>query len=291
MIGRQKLVLSFINHAGGQVSRLQLVKWAFLFAAESRSEAAAKFYQFLPYRFGPFSFTLYHEIDTLLRDGHLAAPSEHDLQISKNAQASAIVLDKNVEAEIDRFWSRYGGYSTQQLLETVYARYPWFTLNSDNKERRAASLPKAEFAVYTAGYEGLQVDGFLNLLLESGIRQVIDVREHPISRRYGFHKKTFSSLCQRLGITYKHFPQLGVPSAWRTSLGSASAYARLFARYEEQILAGQAASIKQAAASMTQLPSVLVCQEAEPTCCHRSRLAGRVSNITGLPIVDLRAAP
>jgi uncharacterized protein (DUF488 family) len=291
MIGRQKLIMNLIDRAGGTVSRLHLVKWAFLFASESKLAATASFYQFLPYRFGPFSFTLYHEIDALIRDGYLIPPSENDLRIPTRAKKASWTLERELTQELDRFWSRYGKCSTQQLINTAYTRYPWFTVNSDHKERRAVSLPHAKCAIYTAGYEGLQVDGFLNLLLQAGIRQVLDVRNNPISRRYGFHKNTFAGLCQRLGISYQHMPELGIPSAMRSNLVNPSDYTHMFARYEKEILPRNTDLIHQVATAVKHVPSVLICQEADPHYCHRARLAKQVSKITGLPILDLRTIP
>jgi len=67
MLIRQKVILSLIDQMGnqspsgnhGKVSRLQLVKWAFLLENERKMKT---FYQFVPYHYGPFSFTLYHEL-------------------------------------------------------------------------------------------------------------------------------------------------------------------------------------------------------------------------------------
>lgn len=287
MLDRQKILLHLIKSARQPVSRLRLVKWAFLFGAEYAS-LVPTFYQFVPYRYGPFSFTLYHEIDALIANGYLTAPSSKTLTVARHTRALDMALDEQNANAVRHFLARYGEYSTRHLLDTVYTRYPWFTLNSNHPARRAVARPQAQCAVYTVGYAGLSVDGFLNLLLESGIRRVLDVRHNPISRRYGFHKTTLARLCEHLDIEYRHLPELGIPSAWRTGLTDVAAYARLLARYETHILSARAEAIHRVADLIQTLPSVLVCQEADPACCHRSRLAARVSTLTGLPILDLR---
>jgi len=140
---------------------------------------------------------------------------------------------------------------------------------------------------YTIGYQPYQVDSLLNFLLKQGIRQLIDTRCNPVSRRYGFHKTTLSKLCQKVGITYVHIPELGVPSAWRQDLTSEESFKTLFKRYDSEILDKQMSLLMELAKEIASQPSVLMCQERERIHCHRSRLANRLSQINGLPVVEL----
>jgi uncharacterized protein (DUF488 family) len=41
--------------------------------------------------------------------------------------------------------------------------------------------------------------------------------------------------------------------------------------------------------ALVQSPTVLVCMEANPNLCHRSRLADALELITGFPIIHMRA--
>lgn len=290
MILRQKILLNFIHRAGGQASRLQLVKWLFLLAQDAPAQVSAAHYQFVPYKFGPFSFTMYQELDALIRQGELTAVGDTDLKASQPRFLAPRLNEPAIEREIERGWQRYGQLSTGALLDTVYRRFPWFTLNADQTDRRAVQRPVAACAIYTAGYEGMQVDGFLNLLLRSGIRRLVDVRNNPVSRRYGFHKSTLAKLCDRLDLEYCHEPEVGIPSAWRCELDTQADYDRLFGRYVKDVLPHQASVIQRIAGSMSTAPSVLVCQEEQPVCCHRSHLATQVAGITKLEIRDLRVA-
>ena len=288
MILRQKIALSFIHRAGGKASRLQLVKWLFLLAQEGRSGQASAYYQFVPYKFGPFSFTLYQELDALIRQGDLGAPTENDLEVTCSRSPLAHIDAPNVEREVEDLWERYGHLSTKALVDTVYSHYPWFTLNCDQQDRRAGERTTAPCAVYTAGYEGLHVDGFLNLLLQTGIQRLVDVRLNPVSRRYGFHKSTLARLCRHLDIEYCHTPEVGIPAAWRKDLQTQGDYDRLFVRYVNEILPEQQGVVDVISRWMKSGPSVLVCQEAEPTRCHRSHLAKEIAGISGLAINHLR---
>lgn len=286
MITRQKILLSFLTHSSGKVSRLNLVKWAFLFAREAETKHLATFYQFLPYRFGPFSFTMYHELDHLISQGMIRAISEHELLMTSDI--ASIGVEPALNQQVDLIHQRYGNLSTSKLIDMVYSQYPWFTLNSDVRERRQVVRPFNRPSVYTAGYEGFQIDGFLNLLLESGIHQIIDVRSNPVSRRYGFHKSSLSRLCNKLGISYIHKPEVGIPASWRNNLNVPADYQRIFDRYESELLPTQIEAISDISRLLSDTPTALVCQEADPAACHRSRLARNISSITGLEILDLR---
>ena len=58
MLNRQKCVLYLIERARRPVTHLELTAWAFLLAHEMPSGGGSAFYDFLPYQYGPFSFTL-----------------------------------------------------------------------------------------------------------------------------------------------------------------------------------------------------------------------------------------
>ena len=85
MLIRQKAILSLIEQMSDQlpdgkeekVSRLQLVKWSFLLDKEKK---VPTFYQFVPYLHGPFSFTLYHELNSLIRNNYIIEPSKNAIQ-------------------------------------------------------------------------------------------------------------------------------------------------------------------------------------------------------------------
>ena len=276
MLIRQKVILSLIDRMDGQISRLPLVKLAFLLSREIKIKT---FYKFVPYHHGPFSFTLYHELEMLKRNGYLLLPSKDEIRRVKDVGFPPV--DLGLRSEIKGFLKKYGGLSTDELVNHVYSGFPWFTINAKALENRKEVRPKGGFAVYTAGYEGLQIDGFLNIILKAGIQQVIDVRHNPISRRYGFHKSTLSRLCNRLAIKYKHVPEVGIPSKLRSNLHP-SDYIQLFQIYEQDILPTQQAAVENIARWIESKPSVLVCMEANPDSCHRSRLAAQIENLTKL---------
>lgn len=281
MLIRQKIILSLIDQMGGQIPRQRLVKLAFLFSKEARIK---NFYEFVPYHYGPFSFTLYHELEMLERNGYIVPSTD---RIQRFSDVVIPPIDFALKNAIINFSKKYSTLSTETVVENVYSNYPWFTINAEAVENRRENRPKGKCAVYTAGYEGLQIDGFLNMLLDAGIEQVIDVRHNPIARRYGFHKSTLSRLCQNLNIKYRHVPEVGIPSELRANLQQPSDYILLFQEYEREVLPAQPKAIQKIAGWIKSQPSVLVCMEANPDFCHRSYLAVQIANHTKLMIYHL----
>lgn len=280
-----------IEKASRPVQHLELTKWSFLLAHEMPSRGGTSFYQFVPYLMGPFSFCLYQEVSGLVRDGYLAdteVNGEGAWQIVEDVDRPDGDLAQAMRDDIARVVERFVNASTDILLDYVYERFPWFTVNSAKRKlrRRPVSAP----AVFTVGYEGRLVDGLLNLLVRAGAERVLDVRSNPVSRRYGFHGRTLNRLCRSLQIEYLHFPELGIEPALRRNLNSSAAYEALFARYDQNTLRRETAALAKVAALMLERPSVLLCMEADPSRCHRARLAKAIARTTGLTIRHLGAA-
>ncbi len=63
------------------------------------------------------------------------------------------------------------------LIDEIYSRFPEHTVNS--KRARLVERKVAAPEVYTSGYEGASIDGFLNQLVSSGIRHLVDVSAQP----------------------------------------------------------------------------------------------------------------
>ena len=293
MLTRERTILSLLTQVAKPVSRTVFVKLVFLLRHETTLKELPSFYDFVPYNFGPFSFTLYWELERLRQNGYVTTQEEHialrEPTLGRTCQEAA-ELPASTKAAVTEIVRRYGRLSQNALVSDVYRRYPWFALNSQLPERRLASIQrpeKASPAVYTAGYEGKSVDAFFNHLLKLGIDVLIDVRANPISRKYGFSGARLGQFCDSLGIEYRHVPSLGVPSSARTGLSSFGSYQRLLNRYERSILSQRCAEVEDLGQVMCRRPSVLVCVEKDVQCCHRGRLADAVADTTGLEVVHL----
>ena len=249
----------------------------------------ATFYEFLPYKYGPYSFAAQREIEALTELGYIE-PTGPVLSASSLGTNEASRVDSDTSRAVRVILSKYGEMPLNELLKDVYARYPWYAMNSELKDLVPTGTPKpdaAPVAVYTMGYEDYSVDGFLNSLLRAGILRIIDVRANPVSRKYGFAGRVLASIAGKLGLGYTHCPELGIPSERRKEVRTASEFRHLFWYYERQILPARAGELAKIADLMNAEPSVLVCVEKEAVDCHRSRLATRVASLANLNVVHL----
>lgn len=128
----------------------------------------------------------------------------------------------------------------------------------------------------TLGYEGLDIESFVAKLRDTDTRALADVRKNPVSRKKGFSKRALSERLAVAGIEYRHFAALGVPSQNRRDLDPSrpETYTALFDYYETEILPAAAESLD-ALQQLLQFHGrvALMCFEADPDFCHRSRLA------------------
>ncbi len=289
MLLRQKVLVAMLREARNRASRVQVMKWAFLLSVETPSHTRNACYQFVPYLYGPHSFSLYQEIDALIRHGFIENPGEHSSywKLTDLAHDVVISLPSPVKTDLHYIMHKYYAMNNRQLIDMIYEKYPWYTINCEDIRKRRQARPVADIAIYTIGYERLSIDDFLNRLLKQGIQCVIDVRNNPVSMRYGYHKGTLSRLCAALDIEYLHFPELGVPGQDRIALATEDDYDRLFARYAQTMLSDRVEATRRVAEVITTRPSVLMCMEADPAHCHRHVLAQALSDMIDLPVVHL----
>lgn len=289
VLNRQRCLLYMVERAKRLVTHLELTKWAFLLAHEMPSHGGSAFYDFLPYKYGPFSFALFHESADLVRNGYLrdAQVDERSAWLRvEDVESGTVDLPSELQADAGRIVDRFASWSSDALIDYVYNGFPWYTANS--QIRQMQDRPVAQCAVYTVGYEQWSVDQLLNGLMKCGIVRIIDVRHNPVARRYGFHKSTLSQLASKVSIEYVHVPELGIPSELRRDLQCPRDYVDLFGEYSRSILPQKQDAVARVSRLIAEKPSVLLCMEADPAMCHRTTLAVEVSRRTGLPVRDIR---
>jgi len=290
---RQKILLGLILNAKPNLKRTGLMKLAFLLKQETALSSDSSFYDFVPYNYGPYSFTLDRDLNALTRYGYL---DHQALKINPALINEANLLFKSLDYEtqtgIKNIIERYN-LPLKILLRYVYERYPWFASRSKTTSAPKVKTRKTK-AVYTVGYEGETIESFFCKILKASIERIIDIRHNPSSRKFGFSKKRFGELCDELvklcdkfEIEYIHLPELGIPSTYRKTLETFEDYQKLLRIYERAILPQAAAARREAGQLMKERPSALLCFEADIQCCHRDRLAKAISADTGLPIIHL----
>jgi hypothetical protein len=276
---------------GGRVSHTRLVKVLFLLRHETSIRDDRTFYDFVPYRFGPFSFAFYRELKALERDGYLDE-GRHAVILRRTAatKTERCRLGPDTAAAIKEVTDAYGSIRRKALLQDVYARYGWYASKSELQHLCPAGpprLPRAPLAVYTVGYEGKSVDRFFDGLLRAGVHAVLDVRANPVSMKYGFAKSSLRDIAVKLGLEYHHLPELGIASSDRADLDGYDSYQQLMKRYEDVMLPQRKLAIVKLIGLLRQRPSALLCMERDVSCCHRGRLASAAARQSGLSVIHL----
>lgn len=277
---RQKALINLLRAFGGRLSGVDFQKYLFLYTKEYERTPS---FEFVPYRFGCFSFQSYADKRRLIEVGMLHDTDEWRL---KGAVAqSSIDLDDDL---YQRFRKKYAHMTGDRLVQEVYRRYPYYAIHSEIAARLMTSAesdaieaarPLASRAcLFTIGYEGSSFEGYLNRLLKHNVKTLVDVRRNPLSRKYGFSKKTLSDTAGKLGIDYIHIPELGIDSEQRQDLNTPADYARLFDRYERNELKQNADALERLRQIATTRKRVAItCFEADACMCHRGRVAKALS--------------
>jgi uncharacterized protein (DUF488 family) len=284
------LILGILLESKHPVSKIRLMKLLFLLHRETPLGKSTTFYEFLPYKYGPYSFSVSRDLDKWMSEGMIVGEVLDVATGRKSAAADSYrdMVPLALRQELRGLVTKHQFQSDDQLINDVYARYPRYTVLSERIQPR----PKRTFAkpaIYTIGYEGHSIDGFFRTLIEERMARLIDVRRVPLSRKPGFSKKMLALRCSKIGVEYVHFPEVGIASDQRQNLSDFASYQRLLDRYEKT-LPKKESVIAQIALLSQEKPSALMCFEADVRCCHRSRLASCLTVITGLPLRHLKIA-
>jgi uncharacterized protein (DUF488 family) len=258
------------------------MKWLFLLTHESDWGRRAPPYDFVPYHFGPFSFAAYHDL-RVLGDMGILHQTEDEVRFEARAR---ITLHSAARRAARTIMDRYGSVPVDDLLRHVYSVYPWYALLSKRRDLapRPPARPVAPPKVYTVGYAGRNIDGFLGLLLRAGLAGVVDVRDTPFSRCFGFSRGSLTGHLERLGLAYMPFPQLGVPSAERNGVRSAESRRALFGVYRKRVEIDSDGLLDALCTAVSSRPLALMCMESRAEECHRSVLASIVAERSGLSV-------
>ena len=130
---------------------------------------------------------------------------------------------------------------------------------------------------------------FLQELGAAGIRQLVDVREAPISRKRGFSKYDLAEALQDAGITYRHIRALGCPKPIRDRYKTDHDWSRYTQKIHEH-LALQQPALEELRALVVSEPTAVLCYEADFTRCHRTFVARAVAHRAGARICHITPA-
>lgn len=206
----------------------------------------------------------------------------HPFQQPDNRVLACALAERVHELRAERGWTREqlaeeAGIqpSTLARLENQGASQPGFFTVGKIASVLGVSLDdlfrdaKASPGLWSAGYEGRDIDSFVASLVDSRIDIVADVRLTPISRKPGFSKTRLGAALSGAGIEYAHLRALGNPKAnrapfWDGRLAEGKAQFRSVLRSDEA-----RSDLDRLAAHAKQSRVAVLCFEADENRCHR----------------------
>ena len=273
---RKKFLLAVLEAFSGSLDSLRFQKYLFLIM----EKLDKKHYSFVPYQYGCFSFESYNDKRSLINLGYLIEDNKKWILNGSNK-----FISEMKEEEREHIFSvkrEYGSLSKNSLLNQVYSKYPYYAVKSqiiqqaglNFKEKKAIedNRPKQkELCLFTIGYEGRNIDEYLNLLIKNNIKILCDVRKNPMSRKYGFSKQSLQKKTKDLNMEYLHIPELGIRSNLRKNLFSEQDYKALFAFYKKETLSKKEKELNKIIDEFRKKKRMaLTCFELDSSLCHRS---------------------
>lgn len=286
MFYRRKIILSLLQLFDGELEKIRLQKLLFLFTKlQDKSE-----YDFVPYKFGCYSYSANADLTTMASKGMLLEDAKTFTKIdTTNYLPTLKETDRKL---IQQIKSLYGKMDTKTLTKHTYVNFPyWATkseiagkiLNQDELNKLIKNIPNSNKTIlFTIGYEGISLEEYLNRLLKNDVKILIDVRNNPLSMKFGFSKTLLKRYCESLGIQYMHFPDVGIQSEQRQELNTQSDYDKLFAVYRKNNLTKTIPTQNVILDLLKENKRIaLTCFEANICQCHRKHLAESIEHLQG----------
>jgi uncharacterized protein (DUF488 family) len=283
---RRKIILSLLQLFDGQLEKIRLQKLLFLF---SNKQVKAG-YDFIPYKFGCYSYSANADMTAMVKRGFL---NEDEKFFEKKDKTDFLAQLKPDDLKLlQEVKAHYGKMSTNALMKHTYINFPFYAIKSeaaenilskDELDRVIKAKPKGnKIVLFTIGYEGISLEEYLVRLLKNNVKVLVDVRNNPLSMKYGFSKSQLKKYCESLGIAYVHIPEVGIHSDQRQELNSQSDYDKLFAVYRKNNLTKTKPHQDKILELLKQYKRIaLTCFEANVCQCHRKHLAEAIETLPG----------
>lgn len=286
MFYRRKIILALLQLLHGRLDKLRLQKLVFL-TAQGQSRPV---FEFVPYKYGCFSFSLNADLSAMVRNGQLAEDADHYRKVDGLDYLAQIKAEDRKSLSI--IATVYGKSSSNELMRFTYLKFPFYAINSvkapellteDEYQKVRSVRPRSEDTIlFTIGYEGISFERYLTTLLQHDVKVLVDVRNNPVSMKFGFSKAQLKKACENLGLAYVHIPEVGIVSDKRQQLNSQRDYDNLFESYKTQNLIQTEASQDEILSLLHQYKRIaLTCFEANICQCHRKPLAEAITKRSG----------
>jgi len=283
---RRKIILSLLQLFDGQLDKIRLQKLLFLFTLKQTKTE----YDFVPYKYGCYSYSANADLTTMVSKGLLAESQKHFAKLDKTDYLK-LVKPEDLK-HLQQVKTEYGRMSANTLMKHTYINYPFYATKSEvaadildktELEKVNAAKPNGTKTVlFTIGYEGISLEEYLVRLLKNDVKVLVDVRNNPLSMKYGFSKTLLKRYCESLGIKYVHIPEVGIQSEQRQELNTQADYDKLFTVYRNQNLTKTTKAQNEILNLLKENKRIaLTCFEANICQCHRKHLAEAIETLPG----------
>jgi len=286
MFYRRKIILGLLQLFDDQLDKIRLQKLLFLFTnKQSKSD-----YDFIPYKFGCYSYSANADMTAMVTRGFL---NEDENSFGKRDKIDYLKQLKTDDLKLLlEIKALYGKMSATALMKHTYTNFPFYATRSEaasniltkyELEKVIESKSKSNKTVlYTIGYEGISLEEYLVRLLKNDVKLLVDVRNNPLSMKFGFSKSQLTRYCESVGIRYLHLPQVGITSNQRQELNTQSDYDKLFDSYRKNNLTKTVETQSEILNLLIKYKRIaLTCFEANICQCHRKHLAEAIQNLPG----------
>ena len=286
MFYRRKVILALLQAFGGSLGKTQLQKLLLLFTQRQEKQD----YHFVPYKYGCYSFQAAADISTMQKYSQVHV-SNKGIEKADPIDYISLLKEKDIIA-LKQLYLFHGDKSYADLIRYTYKKYPYFAIRSEIANRYlnpeelkevAQNKPTASKTIlYTIGYEGISLEQYLNKLIGKDVRVLVDVRNNPMSMKYGFTKGQLLKACCSVGIQYIHFPEVGIVSEQRQELTCQADYDKLFSKYRKDTLLHTVTTQEKILDLLREKERIaLTCFEANICQCHRKHLAEAIIRLPG----------
>ena len=281
MLYRRKVLVGLLEALDRTVSKVDLQKYAFLTCVHQDEPV----YEFVPHRFGCFSFQVEADKHALANCG-VIREDEHWTLCGRGYLNLLQPCDRLLVERVVREFQHLQG---DDLIRYVYRTYPYYAINSEiidemlsasEKEKVRASRPvPRSVRLFTIGYQGKSLERYLNQLIGQAIGILCDIRKNPTSRKFGFGRRQLELAVSAMGMAYVNIPELGIESHRRQDLKSDQDYDVLLEEYVVTTLSERESSLARIVDLIREHGRLaLTCYEANHNLCHRSRVVAALRN-------------
>jgi uncharacterized protein (DUF488 family) len=286
MYYRRKILLTLLQLFDNRLEKIQLQKLLFLFTQQQSKRE----YDFIPYKYGCYSYSANADLTVMVQKGILR--ETHQEFILNDSVDYWNSLKEEDKKSLQRIKSSFAKMNSCDLMKYTYVHYPYWATHSvtakdilSPKEWKKVVESKSKSTqtiLFTIGYEGISLETYLNCLIRKDIKVLVDVRNNPMSMKYGFNKNQLRQFCENLNIRYVHFPEVGIQANQRQVLNTQADYDNLFAYYRKTTLARTQDTQKEILNLLKQHQRIaMTCFEANINQCHRKHLAEAIAQLPG----------